>query len=174
MNGRDSLPNPLSRQDAEALLGIVIELEGAMLDGLDQALVERLAGRLQWAGLLDRGSAGQPELRLAISNLNQRLRYALGTYDEPPQPDIGLVDHEVTFRTGTRANVFRQLMDQAGLRSRQDPSKQEPPIVRVTVTTAELLLSRDFNRREQQIRHAADESHGDYEGWGAPGSPPEP
>jgi Regulator of ribonuclease activity B len=173
MSGHDPVPNPLSRKDAEALLGIVIELEGAMLHGLDQALVKQLAGRLQWAGLLDRGAAGSPEARLAITNLNQRLRYALGTYDEPPEPDIGLVDHQISFRTETQASEFRNLMDQLGLRSRLDPAEQEPPHVRVTVTTEELLLSEAFNRKEGQIRQAAARAAGDYEGWDAPGTPPE-
>jgi len=41
--------------------------------------------RLEQVPLLEPGSCGR-DLRQSISDLNHRLRYALGEYDEPPRP----------------------------------------------------------------------------------------
>jgi hypothetical protein len=45
----------------------------------------RMARRLSRDGLLA-ADAGQRDLRQALNDLNHRLRYVLGEYDEPPVP----------------------------------------------------------------------------------------
>jgi len=41
--------------------------------------------RLEQVRLLESGGSGR-DLRQSISDLNHRLRYALGEYDQPPRP----------------------------------------------------------------------------------------
>ena len=79
-------PRPLLRRDAEALVGLLAIVEGeATLSELAQRLVDRLSQRFAAVGLLTEG-ASEREFRQALHDLNQRLRYALGEYDEPPIP----------------------------------------------------------------------------------------
>jgi hypothetical protein len=82
----DPIPNALPQRDAAALIGILAVLEGEHLAGyLDEDLSRRLGERLQRVGLL--GDDWQPrELRQALNDMNHRIRYALGEYDDPPFP----------------------------------------------------------------------------------------
>lgn len=76
----DATPNPLSRRDAAALIGVLAILEGhALADDLDEVLSARLAQRLEREGLLQADS-GSGALQRALNGLNHRLRYALGEY----------------------------------------------------------------------------------------------
>ena len=71
-------------RDATALIGLTAVLEGHLLAGdLDPHLVGHLVRWLRSAGVLD-ATAGTPELRVLLANLNQRLRFALGEYGDPP------------------------------------------------------------------------------------------
>lgn len=56
-----------------------------MLNQLDQELVGRITGRLMREGLVVE-PAGDREPQLALSDLVERLRYALGEYATPPLP----------------------------------------------------------------------------------------
>jgi len=79
-----SCPNPVLR--AAALVGLLVVLETAVwTDALPRQLIEKVRGRLAHEGLLE-DRAGDRELRQAVNDLNHRLRYALGEYDERPQP----------------------------------------------------------------------------------------
>jgi hypothetical protein len=80
----EPIPNALSQQDAAAIIGVLAILEGAHLAGdLNEDLTRRLANRLHVVGLL--GERWRPrELRQALNDMNHRVRYALGEYDEPP------------------------------------------------------------------------------------------
>jgi hypothetical protein len=85
--GSDELsPRAIARRDAAALIGVLAVLTGgSMLDQLDGDLATGLTRRLVREGLLDK-AAGSRELQLALSDLVERLRYALGEYETPPLP----------------------------------------------------------------------------------------
>jgi hypothetical protein len=86
-NGPDALaPRSCHARDLAALIGLVALLEGELTaDGLPEHLSGRVRDRLARVGLLSVGGT-ERELRQSISDLNHRLRYALGEYEEPPQP----------------------------------------------------------------------------------------
>jgi hypothetical protein len=68
------------------LIGVVAELEGQlMVDELPKHLTERLRDRFVRQGLLDVAGNARA-LRQAINDLNHRLRYGLGEYEEMPRP----------------------------------------------------------------------------------------
>jgi hypothetical protein len=72
-----------------ALVGILANLEGELMVG-DEGddlpdWAAHLAERLGRDGLVER-DAGQREVRQALNDLNHRLRYVLGEYDEPIAP----------------------------------------------------------------------------------------
>jgi hypothetical protein len=77
-------PNPARRGDAEVLIGILAILEGAIwADDLGEQTTSKVAERFVRQGLLPAGH-DQRDLRQAIGDLNQRLRYAVGEYGNSP------------------------------------------------------------------------------------------
>lgn len=83
------VPNPAQDRDVQVLIGVLAILEGAIWSGdLDKWTASKVADRFAQQGLLAADHA-ERELRQAISDLNQRLRYAAGEYDSPP-PSIPL------------------------------------------------------------------------------------
>lgn len=79
-------PRSCRQQDLAALIGILALLEGEIWAGaVSPHLRDRIAHRLTRETLL-RTSPTERELRQALSDLNHRLRYALGEYDELPPP----------------------------------------------------------------------------------------
>ncbi len=157
------------------MIGILATLESELIAGeMKNDLVMTLAMRLRNAGVLPSGGGDLASLRLALADLNQRVRYALGEYDEPPAPDDGLVDHHVEFDSEAGAIAFFSAMDRLGLRARRSATEpQAPDTILVTVTSGEVLLSPGFEERDKQIEASAREAGGRYVGWG--GSPqPEP
>jgi len=74
----------MHRRDLSALIGLLAILEGHLHepDFADRP-GQDLARPLLRAGLLERGHSAQ-QLRQAINDLNQRLRYAIGQYATPP------------------------------------------------------------------------------------------
>jgi hypothetical protein len=80
-----SVPNPVRRRDAGILIGVLAILEGAIGAGsLDEQTAGKIAERFVQVGLLA-GDYNQRDLRQALGDLNQRLRYAAGEYDSPPE-----------------------------------------------------------------------------------------
>ena len=78
------VPNPVQRGDANVLIGILAILEGVIWGGqLDEQTTSKVAGRFVQQGLLG-ADYDQRDLRQAISDMNQRIRYAAGEYDTPP------------------------------------------------------------------------------------------
>ena len=79
------VPNPVQRHDAGVLIGILAILEGLIwADQLDEQTTRKIAERFVQEGLLSEGY-DQRDLRQAISDMNQRIRYAAGEYDTPPE-----------------------------------------------------------------------------------------
>jgi len=166
----DTAPRPLHRQDAGAVIRITAVLEGHLLGGeSDPHLVEALTRHLHGAGLLEPG-AGPAELRLALANLNQRIRYANGEHDAPPAPDTGEVDQHFGFPTRTAAEAFAEAADSRG------EAVAAPVAVdgraydddvgwQVAVRTAELPLSVAFDRHVLRLAALAGEHGGTYGGW---------
>jgi hypothetical protein len=69
-----------------ALIGLLASLEGELLadEGDDlPGWAKRFAGRLSRHGLLT-ADPDSRQVRQSLNDLNQRLRYVLGEYDEPP------------------------------------------------------------------------------------------
>jgi len=83
------VPNPVQHGDAEVLIGILAILEGAIWGGsVDARTTGKVAQRFVQQGLLS-ADHDQRDLRQAIGDMNQRLRYAAGEYDNPP-PSVPL------------------------------------------------------------------------------------
>lgn len=73
---------PLSDGDLAALLGVLATVEGLIMVGrVDSQDVAHLGRRLQADGASQ--GDGEREVRQALNDLNQRLRYALGEHDDP-------------------------------------------------------------------------------------------
>jgi hypothetical protein len=78
------VPNPVQLSDARVLIGVLAILEGAIWGGsLDDKITGKVAERFIDEGLVT-GGHDQRDLRQAINDLNQRIRYAAGEYDSPP------------------------------------------------------------------------------------------
>jgi hypothetical protein len=78
------VPNPVQRRDAIVLIGILAILEGVIWGGqLDEWTTSKVAERFVQQGVLD-ADHDQRDLRQAINDMNQRIRYAAGEYDAPP------------------------------------------------------------------------------------------
>lgn len=79
-------PNPVGTKDISALIGWLVTIEGEMMVGdIPQWLVDRLHDRLVGAGLLSAESSAR-EMRQVLSDMNYRLRYAIGELEQPPEP----------------------------------------------------------------------------------------
>jgi hypothetical protein len=156
------------------MIGVAAVLEGHLVVGdLDPHVVDSLNRHLQSAGLVESG-AGPAELRLALADLNQRIRHVLGEHDAPPVPDAGQVDHYFGFAPEAAAQAFVE-----AARARGEPAA--PPVAvdgraydgevswQVAVGTAELPLSVEFDDHVQRLGALATGRHGGtYGGWGTP------
>jgi hypothetical protein len=157
--------HPLGRQDAEALIGVLAVVEGHLVAGdLDPRLVGRLGERLVGPG------AGAAELRVALGNLNQRLRYVLGEHDEPPIPDPGLVDLYVGFASEAAADEFSHAVPSAGIPVTVDGTSYDDETVRwqVAVRSTALPLSAEFDLERRRLLDQAAQHGGRDGGWGGP------
>jgi hypothetical protein len=82
----DLAPRSCRQKDLAGLIGVLALLEGEIWAGaVSPRLRDRIGHRLAREALVG-SSPTERELRQAISDLNHRLRYALGEYDEPPPP----------------------------------------------------------------------------------------
>jgi hypothetical protein len=78
------VPRPVHRRDAAVLIGILAILESEIWAGnFDERIAGKVAERFAQEGLLA-GHYDQRDLRQALADMNQRLRYADGAYDSPP------------------------------------------------------------------------------------------
>jgi hypothetical protein len=86
-NASDPLaPRSCHARDLSALIGLLAVFEGELMAGeVSPHLSRRIRRRLERVELLGPGGT-ERDLRQSISDLNHRLRYALGEYDQPPQP----------------------------------------------------------------------------------------
>lgn len=87
MTAFEETPRRPRAQDVAALIGLLAVLERQVWASDSESddiphWVDRLARRLARDGLLPVDS-GTQELRQTLGNLNQRLRYVLGEYDDP-------------------------------------------------------------------------------------------
>jgi hypothetical protein len=161
----DAAPRPLARQDAEALVGLLAVLAGHLVSGdLDPLVVGRLSERLVGP------TAGPAELRVALGNLNQRLRYVLGEHDDPPAPDPGLVDLYVGFATESSALAFAAAFPSAGPPVAVDGTAYDDETVRweVAVRSTTLPLSAGFDVERGRVLALAAQHGGRAGGWGSP------
>jgi hypothetical protein len=86
-----NVPNALAPRschvrDLSALIGFLAVIEGELVAGeVSLHLSGCIRDRLERVELLEPGGT-ERDLRQSINDLNHRLRYALGEYNEPPQP----------------------------------------------------------------------------------------
>jgi hypothetical protein len=79
-------PRSCHGRDRSALIGFLAVIERELVVGeVSRYLSGQIRGRLERVELLKPGGT-ERELRQSINDLNHRLRYALGEYDEPPRP----------------------------------------------------------------------------------------
>jgi hypothetical protein len=79
-------PRSCRAGDLAALIGLLAVLEGELMAGeVSQHLSDRIRHRLQRVATPGPGG-DERDLRQSINDLNHRLRYALGEYDEPQRP----------------------------------------------------------------------------------------
>lgn len=80
-------PRPLARADAVALIGILANLNGMItVQAIDGADFEAFRARAEEDGYIP-PQGGHYELRQALEDLTQRIRYVLGEYDPPPRSE---------------------------------------------------------------------------------------
>jgi hypothetical protein len=162
----------LGTRDATALVGLTAVLEGHLLTGhLDPHVVDHLVNWLRSAGVLG-PTDGPPELRLLLGDLNQRLRYALGEYDEPPAPATGQVDQRFGFAERSAALAFAESVSDPATEPIEVDGRAYDGEVhwQVAVRTSELPLSADFDAHVRRLCALAAEHGGRYGGWdGVPG-----
>ncbi|MEV4510004.1 hypothetical protein AB0K00_13700 [Dactylosporangium sp. NPDC049525] len=73
-------------RDLSALIGLLAVIEGELTGGgISGRLSARIQDRFERAEILEPGGT-ERDLRQSINDLNHRLRYALGEYDQPPTP----------------------------------------------------------------------------------------
>lgn len=114
MNEPSVTAQPVSQPDVDALLGLVIVVQGELYAGqLEPRLLELFRRRFESSGLVPVGS-GPAELLLAVDNLNQRLRWVIGEYDELLSVSTGRVDHRFEFDTVAVAEAFAAEVRWAG------------------------------------------------------------
>jgi hypothetical protein len=141
-----------------------------LIGELSPHLVDSLNRHLHRAGLVE-SDAGPAQLRLALANLTDRIRYALGEYEEPPAPDTGRAEQYFGFASETAARAFAEASTVIG------ESAASPEAVggraydgdvswQVAVRTAELPLSDEFAHHVKQLRELAARHGGSYGGWG--------
>lgn len=137
---------------------------------LSPDLVDALNRHLHTAGLVE-SEAGPAELRLALANLTDRLRYALGEYEEPPAPDTGQAEQYFGFASETAAQAFVETSTAAG-ESAGPPEAVDGRAYdgavswQVAVRTVELPLSDEFDHHVKRLRERAAQHGGSYGGWG--------
>jgi len=159
-------PNPIGRQDAADLIGLLAVLEGHVIAGdLDPHVVGRLSERLVRPG------AGAAELRVALGNLSGRLRYVLGEHDEQPAPDTGEVDLYLGFATEDAARAFAAGVPAAGVPVAVDGRSYDDGTIRwqVAVRSTTLPLTGGFEHERERLLALAAENGGRDGGWGSPG-----
>jgi hypothetical protein len=161
-------PRPLDRGEATALIGLTAVLEAHLLAGdLDRHVVDDLISWLRSAGVLD-PTDGPPQLHLLLADLTQRLRYALGEYDEPPAPATGQVDHHLGFADEAAARDFAAALDVGSDPVGVDGLAYDGAVRwQVAVRTSELPLSAAFDAHVRRLRDLAAEHGGTYGGWGS-------
>jgi hypothetical protein len=133
-------------------------------------VVDHLVRWLRSAGVLE-AADGPPALRLALSNLNHRLRYAAGEYDHPPPPRAGQVDQYLGFASEPAARAFAEAVRTQG-EPVADPVEVDGRAYdgevrwQVAVRTTELPLSAEFDAQVRRLRSLAADHGGTYGGWG--------
>jgi hypothetical protein len=161
----EQVRRPLSELDSAAVIGVLSILEGELLgEALDVELAARLRDRFVGAGSLPDG-AGLGELRRALAELNQRVRYALGEYAEPPPPE-GPTTHTARFPDDETAAQFR-----AAVASRWpggDPAVSpmaDRPASAVHIEDDALPLTEAFRAHQAAIEGLAVRFGGRYTGY---------
>lgn len=159
----------LDDRDLSALIGVAVVLEVALLgDEVDPDLANGLLKRFRAAGLLD-ADDGIAQLRVAVLNLNHRLRYVLGETDRPPTPSPGHTDQLLGFPTEDAAAAFleraRALGEQGSGPLPVDGRAYDGPVNwEVTINTTDLRLTPSFGDHQRALVALAGEHQGRHGG----------
>lgn len=161
----------VAEHDVAVLVGLLAIVEGELMAGVtERAVSDRFAERFVAAGLLPEPTSHQlpspGQVRLAVSDLGQRLRYALGEYPEPPEPAPAAVAHILRFATTAAAGRYAgslrsagevEVFERAGHGGRQ-----------VFVVCPELPPDPGFLRRQRDLTEGAARFGGSYDGFQGP------
>ena len=160
---------PARRQDAAALVGLLSVLEAHLLtDDLGEATVDQLGKRLQREGLVAAGS-GPAQVRLALANLNQRLRVTLGE-QERPEPAAGRTWQYFGFTSQSAAGDFASVARGFGRvvtgPEVYDETRYSSPVSwQVAVESTELPLNPQYDNEVDQLVALVRRHQGQYGGW---------
>lgn len=159
----------VSDADLQALIGILAVLQGELLAGSSDELALALRRRMSAAGLMtatyEETDVGR--LQIALDDLNQRLRYAVGECDEVPEPrlDRAATRHDFSVPDDGRARAFAQALRASGAGGVIiEMGSDEPKIAHVSGTFPELAPNPDFFERRAQVRELVARHGGRYRG----------
>jgi hypothetical protein len=170
----------LSEQDVSVLLRLVIALEGELVAGaIDSELSEVLHRQFRREGLLDEQPPMDHEdlrpaqLRVGLTNLNQRLRYALGEYDTPQDPDLGWTNQYFRFGSQEAAEGFlsqARAAGERGLAPTAGPENAAAESWEVAVVVEELMMTAALDAHVQELSRMAADHGGHPGGSSGPGA----
>ena len=155
-------------QDLEVLIGVAAILQGELLSrAVDEQLLAKLVKRFQDAKLLQAGG-GAADLRVALQNLNSRLRYVLGEQGHPPAPAPGHANQLFGFCTQGAANAFLHSARAEGEQGSgpvavDGRAYQNPASWEVTIHTSDIPLTQQFDDHQRSLTRLA-RAHGGQHG----------
>lgn len=158
------------------LLTLFSQLDGALRGGgIDDELVDMLASTCVKAGLLDLAASGElptaGRVAVAMGNLIERFRYALGEYEEQPASIAEGTEHHLVFSTPDSAQRSAdELVDAVDVRIL--PYPQGGWIVGAVYP--EIAPDPGFRHREQALSATAERLGGGYAGGGGVPTPIQP
>jgi len=173
MSTADAPRHLVRREDVEVLIGIAAIMDSHMKGGaVDEGMVAQFAARFVNAGLLEpQGPGGVPSagrVAVALDDLIQRLRFAVGEYDTEPEPAPPATEHVLTFPTATLAENCKAELSEGALRVLMEPD--EGGSWRLLAAYPELAPDPDFQERERSLQATARSCGGKYSGsQGPPG-----
>jgi hypothetical protein len=157
------MAKPLPEQDIHALFDVVVVLLGELVGGQVPAeLTAMMVRRLARDGFLDHeASAG--ELGAVVSDLAQRLHYAMGAYDSLPEPSPRTTTYSLLMPTEAAARACQAELTASG---------GSDVLVRdlgadgwkVLTTFPELSPDPAFREREAQLEALARRHRGRFSG----------
>lgn len=156
--------NPLPRQDVLSLFDILVVLLGELTAGqVPPDLTAHVMRRLVRDGLLVEG-ASVGELRAVISDLVERLRFALGEYASYPEPLPRVTTYIVSVPTEEAARACRERLTDWGALAVDVAEGSDRTGWEVRASFPDLVPDPSYEQRVVQLQDLAVQQGGEYEG----------